>query len=245
MLQLHKDHVEQIRDQALECYPEEGVWLITKKGCKQVNNIHEDPENFFDVGLSDVKAARAAGLLAIVHSHTNDQHYPSSSDMAMQISNGVPWGILTCDGVGSSEIRWWGGNTADEIDDLERRTFCHGTTDCYALVRDFYLVKYGIKLKDFPRDWRWWDTENLLEEGFPQAGFSVVKGEPKPGDVWLASFHSPSQTLNHCGVLLENDLTHHHPGAGTPINTSKRATIEPIYRYLQHIQLWVRHKDLA
>lgn len=245
MLQLHKDYVEQIRAQALECYPEEGAWLITEKGCYFVDNIHEDPENYFDVSERDVRMARGEGLLAIVHSHTNGLHYPSEADMKSQINTAVPWGILLCDGVDSSWIRWWGGSKPDQVDDLLDRTFCHATADCYALVRDYYLVTFGIQLKEFPRSWRWWDDQNLLSEGFSKAGFSVVKGEPKAGDVWLASFASRTQTLNHCGVLLDNGLTHHHPGAGTPINATKKAVIEPIYRYMQNIHLWVRHKDLA
>lgn len=245
MLQLFKEHVEQIRAEALECYPEEGVWLITASSCMFVENVHSDPEHYFDVSQADVRKAYAEGLLAVVHSHTNDQHYPSSLDMEGQVNSDVPWGILTCDGTTASRIRWWGGKTAEEVDDLLDRTFCHGTNDCYALVRDYYLVKFGITLKEFPRQWRWWDTENLLEEGFSKAGFSQVKGDPKPGDIWLASFSSKVQRLNHCGVLLENGLTHHHPGAGTPISTSKKATVEPIYRYMDNIHLWVRHKDLA
>lgn len=245
MLQLFPEYVEQIRREALELYPEEGVWLITKEGCTQVENVHEDPEQFFDVKAADVRKAQASGLLAIVHSHTNGLHYPSADDMQSQVNTAVPWGLLTCDGEASSRIIWWGSNDPDQVDDLLDRTFCHGTSDCYALVRDYYLVKFGIVLKDFPRHWKWWEDSDLLREGFPKAGFSVVKGEPKPGDVWLASFNSREQRLNHCGVLLDNGLTHHHPGAGSPINTTKKATIEPIYRYLPHIIHWVRHKDLT
>jgi proteasome lid subunit RPN8/RPN11 len=245
MLQLHREHVEQIRAEAKDCYPEEGVWLITEKGCRQVANIHPDPEGYFDVSAADVTRARKEGLLAIVHSHTNGLHYPSVADMQSQINTDVPWGLLITDGEDSSWIRWWGGKTPDQVEDLLDRTFCHATADCYALVRDYYLVNFGIRLKEFPRGWRWWDDQNLLAEGFGPAGFSVVKDQPRAGDVWLASFSSKTQTVNHCGVLLDNNLTHHHPGAGTPINATKKAVIEPIFRYLPHIQLWVRHKDLA
>lgn len=245
MLALYTEYLEQIRAEALECYPEEGAWLITKKGCRQVDNIADDPEAYFDISAEDVCKAQAEGLLAVVHSHTNGLHYPSEMDMQFQVNTRVPWGLLTCDGENSSLIRWWGGRTPDQVDDLLNRTFCHGTADCYALVRDFYLVNYNIELMDFPRKWDWWKDQNLLAEGFGKAGFSVVKDEPRPGDVWLASFHSREQTLNHCGVLLENGLTHHHPGAGVPVNATKKAVIEPIYRYLQNIHLWVRHKDLA
>lgn len=244
MLKLFTEHTEQIRAEAITGYPFERVWLITAKGLMSVDNVAEDPANYFEVAPAALVKARKAGLLAIVHSHVNGLHYPSEADMANQVANGVPWGLLTTDGVGASEIRWWGGNTPDQIEDLEGRTFCHGTADCYALVRDYYRVKLDITLPEFPRKWRWWDDQNLLADGFATAGFYQVH-DPREHDVWLASFGSMTSTLNHCGVYLGNDLTHHHPGAGTPISTSRRAVITPISRYLPNINLWVRHKDLA
>lgn len=245
MLQLFPEFVEQIRAQALDCYPEEGAWLITKAGCYRVDNIAQEPTEFFDISESDVRQAHSEGLLAVVHSHTNGKHYPSAMDMQYQINTDVPWGILTCDGVASSRIRWWGGKTADQIEPLLDRTFCHATADCYALVRDIYNLNYGIQLMEFPREWDWWNTDSdLLRKSFKVAGFSTVKDDPRPGDVWLASFHSREGKLNHCGVLIDNDLAHHQPGAGTPVNDSKKATIEPIYRYLQYIGMWIRHKDM-
>lgn len=245
MLQLYPEYVEEIRAQAVECFPLEGAWLITKAGCRQVDNIADDPENYFDISETDVRQAHAEGLLAVVHSHCNGKHYPSEMDMQFQVNTDVPWGILTCDGVVSSRIRWWGGKTADQLDSLTERTFCHGSADCYALVRDIHRLNYGIELPEFPREWDWWTTDsNMLSNGFKTAGFSRIHGDPQPGDVWLASLNHREGKLNHCGVLLENGLTHHQPGAGTPVNDSKKATIEPIYRYMQYIGLWVRHKDM-
>lgn len=245
MLSLFPEHAETIRQEAVAAFPNEAVWLITKKGCKLVKNVADDPTQFFEVAPKDLQKAKAAGLLAVVHSHVNGQHYPSEADLASQFKSRVPWGLLTTDGVGSSEIRWWGSTNPEQVEDLEGRTFCHGASDCYALVKDYYLVKLGIKLPEFPRGWRWWDTQNLLEEGFPVAGFSEVKDAPREHDVWLASFNDREGKLNHCGVLLDNDLTHHHPGAGTPVSSSKLAVITPIYPYLPYVGKWVRHKDLA
>lgn len=245
MLQLFKEHLEQIRSEALQAFPHEAVWLITEKDCYQVENTHEDPENFFDVSAEDVRDAQIEGLLAVVHSHTNGQDYPSSADMQSQINTDVPWGIVTCDGVNSGQIFWWGGNSAETLESLEDRTFRHGATDCYSLVRDYYRIKLNIELPEFPREWEWWTTDgDLLRNGFEKAGFSVVKGNPKPNDVWLASLANRDAKLNHCGILTDNDLTLHHPGANIPVSSSRKATIEPIYRYLQNIQVWVRHKDL-
>lgn len=242
MIELFPQYLETIRAEALESYPYEAVWLITKKRCIKVKNTHEKPAEYFSVSPVDNKKARAEGLLAVVHSHVNGLHYPSEDDMKGQVASAVPWGIVCCDGVVSSSIRWWGGRTAETLEPLEGRSFCHGTTDCYAAVRDHYRLKLGIDLPEFPRKWRWWENEgeDLIAKGFELAGFTRVIGDPQPNDVWLASFRSSK--MNHCGVLLEDALTYHHPGADNPVVSSKLATIQPIYRYMPHITMWVRHE---
>ena len=248
MLQLFPEHVEQIREQAVEAYPEEGAWLITKKGCIRVDNIAEDPENFFDIGQSDIVKAQRQGLLAVVHSHCNGKAYPSQMDMQYQVNTDVPWGIVTCDGVASSRITWWG---AEQREDLLNRTFCHGVTDCFSLMRDLYAEKYSIDVPMMPREWQWWEKDKtFMEDGLEKTGFVRIRDlpspqdKPRPGDVWLASIGVRDSTLTHCGVLLENNLTHHHPGTGKAVDPSKKAVIEPISRYMQVISLWVRHKEL-
>lgn len=246
MLQLFPEYAEQIRDQAIELFPEEAVWLITKAGCYLVDNIAEDRENFFDVSTKDIRTARKEGLLAVVHSHCNGKEYPSSEDMQAQINNAVPFGLVTTDGVGASKVCWWGSKDPKQVEHLTNRTFRHGVTDCFALVKDFFLVTYGIDTGDLARNWEWWETDpNFMIEGAAKLGFSKVKGEPKPGDVWLSSHGSRDGTLVHCGVLLENGLTHHHPGTGQPYSSSRKAVVTPIYPYLRSITTWMRHKDLA
>lgn len=244
MIQLFPEYIEQIRAEAIGSYPEEAAWLITKKGCKKVRNIAEDRENFFDISAKDTALAMKQGLLAVVHSHTNGLHYPSEQDMHGQVHTQVPWGIVVTDGEDASRIRWWGGNTPDQVEDLLDRTFSHGATDCYALVRDYYKVKLGITLPEFPREWKWWESDrNTLAEGFPSAGFKEIDiSEIREGDVWLAYLHNDK--LCHCGIYLGNDLAQHHPGSGQPVNEGHKAVITPIFRYLPYIGKWLRHKDM-
>lgn len=244
MIQLFPEYLEQIRAEAIQAYPEEAAWLITKKGCHRVANIAEDKESFFDISAKDTAAAIKKGLLAVVHSHTNGKHYPSEQDMHGQVHTGVPWGIVMTDGEASTHIRWWGGTKPDQIEDLLNRTFCHGTSDCYALVRDYYLIKFNITLPEFPRGWQWWKTDkNTLAEGFPSAGFEEIsQSEARAGDVWLAYLHNDK--LCHCGIYLGNDLAHHHPGSGHPVNDTHKAVVTPIFRYMPYIGKWLRHKDM-
>lgn len=247
MLELFPEYIEQIREEALDAFPEEGAWLITKKGCERVKNIAENPEEFFDISERDIARAHRQGLLAVVHSHVNGKHYPSKMDMQYQVNTDVPWGILLCDGVVSSRITWWG---AEQHADLLDRTFCHGVTDCFSLLQDYYADNFGIKIPNMPREWQWWETDKtFMLDGLEKTGFVQIQDlptpqdRPRPGDVWLASIGVRDGQLTHCGVLLENELTHHHPGTGRPVDRTKKAVIEPINRYMQIIGLWVRHKD--
>lgn len=238
-MSLFKEYEPQIREQAVQAYPLEGIWLVTKAGCAQVENIHEDPENHFRVGIADMSRALSEGLLAIVHSHPDQENVPSAADMQGQINTAVPWGIVTAGAEGCSPIRWFGHETPP----LLGRPFVHGITDCYALIKDFYLLKKGVELPEFPRSWGWWNHgQDLFMEGFAKAGFRrISQEEARPGDVWLAKIRS--NTVNHGGVLVENDLMLHQMGTSTrPVDAARKSAREPISRYLSHIHIWLRYE---
>ena len=237
---MFEEYFEQIRAEAVEAYPEEGVWLITKTGCHRVANVHEEPESYFAVSDRDTLKAMTQGLLAVVHSHPDGEAVPSSSDMHGQISTAVPWGVLTTDGVAASPIAWWGKGAPK--DPLIGRTFRHGVTDCYALIKDYYEVELGIELPEFPRDWEWWLTdENLFETGFVEAGFiRIDASEVQPGDVWLARIGGEG-VANHGGILLDNSLMLHQIGSRKAVDHTRPSAREPIYRYMRHISHWLRY----
>lgn len=233
------EHIHQIQAEAVAEYPREAVWLITKKGCLKVDNIHEDPEHFFRVSERDTARAYAQGLLAVVHSHCDGIAAPSADDMRGQLATSVPWGVLNTDGTVASDITWWGAGVPKAP--LVGRPFVHGVTDCYALVKDYFEIERGILLPEFPRDWRWWEKgQDLFTDGFEKAGFvRVDEADVRPGDCWLAQIRS--NVPNHAGVLLENSLTLHQAGSREPIDLVRRSVREPVYRYTQFITHWLRY----
>ncbi|MBC7198134.1 MAG: C40 family peptidase [Pseudomonas balearica] len=232
-------HFDQIKAQAIEAFPREAVWLITKGGCQQVENVHEDPENFFSISEAGARRAMSAGLLAVVHSHPSNIAAPSAADMQGQINTAVPWGIVATDGVVCSDSVWWGPGV--EMQPLIGRGFRHGTADCYSLIRDYYRLKRGVTLQEFPRDWLWWEAgETHFVDGFPRAGFvRIDEDDARPGDVWLAQIRS--DTPNHGGILLEDELILHQPGGKVPVELSKLSVREPVFRYRRHITHWLRY----
>lgn len=233
--------VELIRRQAKQAYPHEGVWLVTEQGgTYQVDNIHEQPADFFMVSAADSLQAMREGLKAVVHSHCDGYPVPSAEDMTLFDRLRVPCGILETDGTNCTEINWM----VNEIQPLEGRPFSHGTADCYSIVRDYYRLA-GVEIADVPRNWLWWESgENLLDELFESRGFfEVPANQAKEGDVWFAQVRGP--VIHHCGILLDNDLILHHPGSGDPVDRTKLSIKEPMFRYMPYFKKFLRHKDFV
>lgn len=243
------EYYKQIKEEAIAAYPEEAVWLITPNECRLVVNKAEDKLNTFKVDKRTLSAAYKRGLLAVVHSHTDAFPCPSASDMKSQMLGSVPWGIISTNGSTTSDVLWFGDQV--EKANLVNRSFCHGVTDCYSLIRDFYSIELNIALPEFPRDWEWWNKEqNLYLDGFPKAGFIQLdcedvktgKLEPKKGDVWLAMIRS--QVPNHGGVYVENEIILHHVTSEHAVDRNRLSSKEPIHRWMPFITHWLRHEDL-
>lgn len=238
------DYHERIRLEALEAYPEEAVWLITQAGCRRVPNVASDATQTFRVAKSDMLSAQSEGLLAVVHSHPGHPAYPSEEDMRGQLSSAVPWAIVATDGINTTPLLWWGDDVPKPP--LLDRTFRHGVTDCYALIRDYFSLEHGIELPEFPRSWEWWrDGKNFYLDGFPRAGFRELDLEteaPRPGDVWFSQIRSP--VPNHAGVYLGGDMIMHHLTSRSGYDDTCLSRREPIARWMPHITQWVRHKEL-
>lgn len=226
-----------IRQEAIAAYPLEAVWLVTSEGFYQVENVHEEPENYFKVSLQDTVQAHKKGIIAVIHSHCDGAPVPSADDMQSQVLMGVPWGVLNTDGETATPITWWGG---EDIPALEDRPFIHGVSDCYSLVRDYFRLQ-GRNVPEVPRDWEWWESSDLLTEAYQGVGFEKIPAEDaREGDVWVAQVGG--NVPHHCGVLLDNDLILHHPGSGEPLDKGKLSIREPIYRYLPFIVMYWRLK---
>lgn len=237
---LFPEFSHQIMQEAIAEYPKEAVWLVTPGKCTLVRNCHADPTNHFKVAQRTLASAMAKGLLAVVHSHPGGLSAPSEADMAGQLSTGVPWGVVSTDGVAAWDIAWWGSD--EVVAPLVGRPFRHGVTDCYALIKDYYWVELGIRLPEFPRGWEWWNAGgDGFMAGFPTAGFSVIAAEDaRPGDVWLAQIKS--KVPNHGGVLLPGELIIHQLGATKQVDLSKLSVREPAHRYMPLITHWLRHE---
>lgn len=218
---------------AMREYPKEACGLVIAGRYETQANVAPDPENFFEIAAS----AFRPDVQAIVHSHCAPRHgrEPSGADMAFQIEQGRPFGIVHTDGVHAASVLWWGDFRLDEP--LEGRAFIHGVLDCYALVRSWFWQTRAIKLRDVPRDPSWWALRapDLYTQWAGAAGFApIAPAQAAAGDV--ATFKSSVRGVppHHAGVLIDdNRFLHHRAG-----DVSK---IVPVHPLLPFIHSWYRH----
>lgn len=221
-------------------YPKEMVGVITTaKGFQVLENIHPDPLNHFLVSESDTIQAFQDGLLAVVHSHCDTYIAPTKEDMLGQERMALPWGIVqVSQGIATQDV-WWDGEVSAE--DYEGRGFIHGISDCYSLVRDYYL-NHGIRLPIVPREWEWWEEEELFDNLFEDFGFEEVPVTlARPGDMLVIQIRSRFQ--HHCGVMIGPEEFIHHPGANEPVNASRLSVRDSIHRFMPYITKVLRHKE--
>lgn len=241
---MYEEYHRQIQDEALQAYPQEAVWAITREGCRRLQNVHPTPEEAFSVTGEEMLRVRQEGLLALVHSHPDKPQCPSEADMQGQIDSAVPWGIVCTDGNRTAPIFFWGDDAP--IPPLRGRPYRHGVTDCYSVIRDYYRTEHGILLPEFPRSWDWWHHgENLYENGFKKAGFRRFDNDverPKAGDMWFSQLRS--KVPNHGGIYLGKELILHHPASRYAYEPSRISRREPIHRWMPYITHWLRHEDL-
>lgn len=231
--------IADIKKHAADAYPNEACGIInTKSRYLRMENTAADPKNDFRI---DPKELLKHNIGAIVHSHPDGPKFPSENDMACQISTAVPWGICvsSADGVVSAPYFW---GSKEFIPPLLGRKFRHGPSgsdgcgDCYALIRDWYLLERGIALNEYPRADGWWEKgQDLYVDFFQDAGFyEIPASEAREGDVFMGRVLSSK--VNHAGVLLEGGIILHHLAG----RESRR---EPVGRWMKLIDKWVRYRD--
>ena len=238
-------HIDQIRREAVEGYPNEVVWVVTDEECTQLVNQSNDPQNSFKVDDLILAKIRASGIeFCLVHSHPDAPAVPSASDMAQQMAGGETWAIISTDGVNTTDLTVWGGA---QNYDLWNRPFIHGITDCWSFIRDRYALD-GIALVDYPRSWEWWNNgDNIYVDnltgigGFELVGHNVADIEK--GDLLL--FSIKGQAPNHAAYYEGDELISHHSGSRLPYDNSRSPRKEPVHPWLDFLVGIYRHKEMA
>jgi proteasome lid subunit RPN8/RPN11 len=222
---------------ALEQYPNESCGLVVQGQYLAVPNIADNPQETF---LMPRDAWPTSGeVQAVIHSHPKGNLEPSRTDQAGQIQTAVPWGIIAIsDGKASGPLFWGAGV---KVPPLVGRGYRQGPSgsdgkgDCYALVRDYFLLERGITLDDFPREED--DFVNgfdLYRENFEGQGFRVIgEKEIQPGDCCLMQIRTAIP--NHAAVYLGNGLGLHH----LCNRLSRKESLNIWHKFITH---WLRYE---
>lgn len=236
--------VKAAQEDAIARFPEESVGLVVNGQYIPVENVSPKPREFFET--EEDTWLRYGKVEAVIHSHTNGKDYPNRIDMQHQMDTDVPWAIIVCNGEQASDPIWWGDSLP--MAPLVGRGFRHGIHDCFAAIRDWFTVEKKILLPNCPRDWGWWDEDdvNLYEKNFEAWGFREInKKEVQEGDCFLAKLHS--DTPNHAAVYAGKGLIYHHPGStlSKPVDLSKLSTTDVLGRWMDSgvISHWVRFDE--
>lgn len=224
-----------IKKLSIDSYPNESVFSVDAGGDAMVlKNVSPTPkESFMIEGVPQ-------GTVGLVHSHPDGPAYPSLEDMRSQVATGLEFGIIQCTSEDAGGFFTWGSNRRLPIFD---RPFRHGVTDCYALIRDYYLSESGIRLKEFPRSWEWWEAgENMYLDGFERAGFKMVDRESiERGDMVLISIKGDVPI--HAGIYIGNGDFLHHLGGKNGYDPSIMPRIDTVTRWQRHITHVMRHEQ--
>lgn len=208
-MKLSKLIITEVLAHAEHVYPYEACGLIVQSGRKQryvrCRNQALEPEEHFTMNPEDYAEAEDSGIIiAIVHSHPDATTQPSPIDLAECDVSQLPWVIAS----------WPEGDIrtimpTEGIKPLLGRPFVHGIWDCYAIVRDWYLLERGIMLPNFERADGWWNrSEDLYMKHYAEAGFTAINSELQPGDVIIMQVRASEP--NHAGIYVGSGEMIHH-----------------------------------
>jgi proteasome lid subunit RPN8/RPN11 len=116
------------------------------------------------------------------------------------------------------------------------RGFTIGSSDCFSIVRDYYLDELSIKINNFERGANWTEKNpDLIDSVYEKEGFVKVE-EPQKHDILTFSFGRDHS--KHMGIYIGNEFIIHQPREG-------KSVIEDLARYKGHIKHILRHKSLC
>lgn len=132
--------------------------------------------------------------------------------------------------------------------DLMERNYVMGESDCFGLLRDFYVNCYGIKLPNFARPKHFFDprinvyARIVAQPEFQERGLCVT--DFKEGDL-IAFRVMGADLVNHVGVYLGNNLFLHQMFDGVPReeNLDER-WLRRIYMVHYHVDVPIVKKKL-
>lgn len=167
-------------------------------------NTSSTDDTFILDAIEYAKIERTNTIKAIVHSHINDSEQPSMQDIINCNRGNLPWIIYS---TVTDKFSTYYPNTKSIP--LLGRPYVFGVTDCWGLVCDYHLEKYGISIgrpDGVNQDW-YKDGFNAFELYANDFGFNKV--DDISNDTVLLFKFNNSKVPNHCAIYNNGSIIHH------------------------------------
>ena len=198
-----------VEEHAAHEYPRECCGLVIVEAGRQryvpCRNLAEE-DGYFSIPAREYAAAEDRGeVIAVVHSHPDRSPEPSDADLAACEASGIPWRIVSWPGA-----EWAKVSPIHAQETLAGRAFKYGSSDCAAIVAEWYRRELGINLPPFPRDKITSFSCSAFRDYVEQAGFVTAPlDEPRQmGDVVLMQLQGDEP--DHLGVIDGSGRLVHH-----------------------------------
>ncbi len=165
----------------------------------------------FSISEIDYLKASAKGeITGCYHSHLNSEK-PSFLDKINCKHHDIQF-LIYC----IKQDKFIELNPNDIKDTYFGRDFVFGKTDCFTLIRDFYLNELNIEIPDYFRDVNYWKS-GLIESKIKEFGKFKLIHEGKMSDTGFLKendiiiFGGIAKHMKHLGVYVGNEVVLHHP----------------------------------
>ena len=229
-----------MRAHAERAWPEEACGVVAGGRYEERTNVAADRESSWQM---DPDVLRGGDIRAIVHSHPpgcsrSRRRRTCSARLTQPCPRHRSADAERRGSAQAGEPFFWGPGEAPDA--YLGRSYRHGVTDCYTLVRDWYARERGLALPALAYDWRWFADApelDLYSSWRKRLGWRRVDtAAAQPGDLVLLALMG-AHVANHAGVLLEDGTLLHHPSARPydPTCLSRRTPVGRLVKYVVEV----------
>lgn len=209
------EQLNTIKDHTLSVYPNESVFVIDNNDTLHImDNIANDPENFFEIELGDLYD----NIKYLIHSHTYkdgdnvtkydgkmvDPRMPSKMDMQLQMLLDIEFGIISCNGREVSDILQY----PDLDGPILGVPYIDGVNDCYSIIRRWFWQNRGVVITEHPRNFAWYKDEPNIYLNCFRYGFEEVDiNDYQIGDMLIFRL---GRYETHGGIYVGDGKFIHH-----------------------------------
>jgi proteasome lid subunit RPN8/RPN11 len=196
------------------------------------NNEKLLEKDLFSMNNSEfLKHYLSGNILSLFHSHIDYDENPSSLDIDIAESLGIPSYIFSL----STNESFLYYPSSFKPEPLESRIFIPFFQDCISFVKDYYYFSLGIKLNLYIKNWarKRIDSNDYLINNIKKYFFEININDAQNGDI--AIFKPSFNNLFHIGVFDKKQYIYHHKIMHYPTHDlfteELRNQVYKVYRY--------------